>query len=320
MKAPPLLVSFSAVEDLVASLPDAVREAHEPEILKLHSAGLPAVISVRAISTLFNISAEFVNAISRTPQRHYRKFQIRKGKKTRDILAPRVALKVIQRWIATHLAASIRLPSCVFGFVPGKSVIDAASVHCDATWVYSLDLRDFFPSITARQVYDAIRSLGYSEDAASLVMQLCTLNGSLPQGSPASPVLSNLVFRDTDVLLSSLAAARSVRYSRYADDLVFSGLAPAPADLQTTVKAVLLDAGWKLAIEKEHLAALPNRLKVHGLLVHGSSPRLTKGYRKKIRAYRHLTRVGKVKPADASRIAGHLAYASSIEKFTKSKE
>ncbi len=320
MKAPPLLVSFSTVEDFVASLPDAVREVHATEILKLHSAGLPAAISVRAISTLFNISAEFVNALSRTPQRHYRKFQIRKGKKTREILAPRVALKTIQRWIATHLAASINLPGCVFGFVPGKSVIDAANVHCDAKWVYSLDLRNFFPSITARQVYDAVRSLGYSEDAATFIMQLSTLNGSLPQGSPASPVLSNLVFRDTDALLSSLATARSVRYSRYADDVVFSGLGTVPADLQATVKAVLLNAGWKIALEKEHLAVLPNRLKVHGLLVHGSRPRLTKGYRKKIRAFRHLTNAGKVQSVDARRIAGHLAYASSIEKFIKSKE
>lgn len=71
--------------------------------------------------------------------------------------------------------------------------------------------------------------------------------------------------------------------------------------------------GWVIADEKEHLAELPNRLKVHGLLVHGPKPRMTKGYRNRIRAYRHLIENGKIKSEDIDKVKGHLAYAAQVE-------
>ena len=286
----------------------------------MNALGLPAAVSVRTISTLFGVSAEFIGAIRRAPLRYYRKFSIKKGKKTREIHAPRVALKVIQRWIGAHIAAAIELPDCVFGFVPGRSVAAAADVHCDAKWVYSLDLRDFFPSVSETRVHEALTQIGYSNGASNLVTRLCTLHGGLPQGSPASPPLSNIVFRDTDGVLRNIAIARGVRYSRYADDLVFSGIEGPPSDLQEQVNAALAAAGWNIAPEKEHLAQLPNRLKVHGLLVHGRQPRLTKGYRNKVRAFRHLDNSGKVRPDELRRIRGHLAYADSIDKFNEKKK
>ena len=69
-----------------------------------------------------------------------------------------------------------------------------------------------------------------------------------------------------------------------------------------------------MAHEKEHLAKLPQRLKVHGLLVQGAAPRLTKGYRNKIRAFSHMTRAKKVSAEDLARLNGHLAYARSIKR------
>lgn len=206
------------------------------------------------------------------------------------------------------------LPECVFGFVPGKhGVLEAAKKHCGAQWVYSLDLRDFFPSIKTQQVVEGIKSIGYSMHAADVISRLCTLNGKLPQGSPASPVLSNLVFLQTDAELVKIAANYGVRYTRYADDLVFSGVAAVPNGLQETVNALLIEHGWQIAEEKEHLSVLPARLKVHGLLVHGENPRLTKGYRNRVRAYRHLIANEKVAAKDMAKIKGHIAYALLIE-------
>lgn len=256
--------------------------------------------------------------MTRAPQRYYRRFVIRKGKKTRQIEAPKVALKLIQRWIGAHVASATSLPDCVFGFIPGKpGVTEAAQMHCGARWVYSLDLRDFFPSIAASRVMSALVARGYSERASSLIVRLTTLGGRLPQGSPASPVLSNLVFLETDKVLQELANQAGIRYSRYADDLVFSGLGEVPSNLVANVKAALSAQRWVIAPEKEHLAELPARLKVHGLLVHGQTPRLTKGYRNKIRAYRHLLLNGKIAPDDLSRIRGHIAYADHVKKLPK---
>jgi len=71
--------------------------------------------------------------------------------------------------------------------------------------------------------------------------------------------------------------------------------------------------GWEISEKKEYYAERPNRLKVYGLLVHGERPRLTKGYRNRIRAFRHLLEAEKITEEDLKRIKGHLAYAQSVE-------
>lgn len=264
---------------------------------------------------MFGVSSEFIGAISRAPTRYYRIFKIKKGKKTRTIQAPKVALKLLQAWFAHHVADAIQLPDCVYGFVPGRSgVKEAALVHCAANWVYSLDVRDFFPSIAEHQVSDALVRIGYTIQTANFLSRLITLGGVLPQGSPASPVMSNIVFSPTDNLLVALAAELGVRYTRYADDLVFSGVDAPPAMLQERAREIVTGAGWVIADSKEHFAQLPARLKVHGLLVHGDRPRLTKGYRNRIRAFKHLLAAEKISAADQRRIRGHLAYAEFIDK------
>lgn len=314
VNAPPLFVSFSSVDALIEALPADTREAYEAEIRSLAARGLPPAVSMRTLGAIFGVSTEFIGALSRAPHRYYRTFRIKKGRKIREIQAPRVALKVIQRWIGFYIARSAVLSPCVFGFIPGKGVIDAAKLHCQAEWVYSLDLRDFFPNITATQVRDSLLTLGYAERAAILITNLCTLGGQLPQGSPASPVLSNLVFMMTDTALEAVAESEGVRFSRYADDLVFSGKGVPPENLANRVRKVLVNNGWQIANEKEHLARLPARLKVHGLLVHGARPRLTKGYRNKIRAFRHLLAADKITLKDISKVKGHLAYADFVKK------
>lgn len=312
---PPLLVSFNSAEALIASLPDETVASHEAEIRRVVALGLPPAVSLRTVATLFGVSSEFVGAMSRAPSRYYRIFKIKKGKKTRTIQAPKIALKLLQAWFANHAARAVQLPPCVYGFVPGRSgVKEAAQQHCPARWVYSLDIRDFFPSITDQQVRDALVRMGYAGSTAAFLARLLTLNGRLPQGSPASPVLSNWVFAPTDETLLALADELGVRYTRYADDLVFSGLDAPPREIQGRVREIVTGAGWTIADDKEHLASMPARLKVHGLLVHGPRPRLTKGYRNRIRAFRHLLEANKIADADRAKIRGHLAYADFIDR------
>lgn len=312
---PPLLVNFQSVEVLLTSLPEETRASHEEEIRRVFARGLPPAVSLRTLSTLFGVSASFIGAISRSPDRYYRIFEIKKGNKTRTIQAPRVALKILQAWLGRHIAKAVQLPDCVYGFVPGRSgVKEAAQLHCPAKWVYSLDIRDFFPSITAQQVRDGLIAIGYAANSADFLSKILTLNDALPQGSPASPVISNIVFGPTDHELKALSEELGVRYTRYADDLVFSGGETPPSELQTRVRAIMTGAGWVIANGKERLAQLPARLKVHGLLVHGDRPRLTKGYRNKIRAFEHLFSVGRIRAEDLPRIKGHLAHSRFIDR------
>jgi hypothetical protein len=99
---------------------------------------------------------------------------------------------------------------------------------------------------------------------------------------------SNLVFREADAELVGVAKKFGLNFTRYADDIVFSGNGEFPDEIKPIIRAAIESRGWKIAEAKERLAKRPNRLKVHGLLVHGEKPRLTKGYRNQIRAYKHL--------------------------------
>ena len=167
----------------------------------------------------------------------------------------------------------------------------AAAAHCGARWIYSLDIANFFPTTSMRDVAEALEQIGYPPRSARLVASLCCYKEHLAQGSPASPVLSNLVFSQWDQRLTEIATETHSRYTRYVDDLVFSGTQSMPKNLKTRVHPVIDETGWKIAEGKEHIATLPHRLKVHGLLVHGTAPRLTKGYRNRIRAISHPNRV-----------------------------
>jgi hypothetical protein len=138
----------------------------------------------------------------------------------------------------------------------------------------------------------------------------------LAQGSPASPVLSNLVFRDADDEFVLIAKRHNVKYTRYADDIVFSGTGKFPMEIKPEIRRVIETRGWKIADRKEHLALLPNRLKVHGLLVHGRTPRLTKGYRNNIRAYKHVLLKSDINTEDVTRLRGHISYSNSVDKLS----
>ncbi len=229
-------------------------------------------------------------------------------------MAPRVSLKVIQTWIGYHLARAVDLPEHVFGFVPGRSTVQAARVHCGAVWVLSIDLKDFFQTTPWAMVSSALQRLGYQGHGLNTIKGLCGLEGGLPQGSPASPVLSNLAFQPVDDRLRQIADDFGVRFTRYADDLAFSGTDQSSADeLLSSVTQIIIQSGWRISENKTHLAVKPNRLKVLGLLVSGDRPRLTKGYRNRLRAYRHLLTQGKISDSDLDRVRGHLAYAASVK-------
>jgi RNA-directed DNA polymerase len=317
MKAPPPLVVFQTLEKYLAALDQETARQHDDEVRALVGKGLPPVVSVRALSTLFGYRSQFVGAMLAQPSRYYRSFILRSGRKKRRIEAPKVGLKVIQKWIGHYLARAIELPKEVVGFVPKVSAVLGAAEHCEASWVFSTDIEDFFQSTSFEFVSEALQRLGYPKHGADLITGLSTLNRNLSQGSPASPVLSNIAFRPIDEQLIRLCSDLDVTYTRYADDIVISGRGAVPDGLAESVKRIVEVGNWRLSERKTDLVKAPSRLKVYGLLVHGEQPRLTKGYRKRIRAIRHLSATGKIPAERAEEAAGHLSYAKSIEQFVK---
>lgn len=325
MKTPlPLFFTFSDADEFLKALSTPLRDRYSAELIRLQQLGLPPLVSWSILSVAIGVSPQFITSLIKNKSKYYRVFAISKGKgkKKRTIEAPRVSLKIIQAWVAYHLSLNenLALSENAFAFIPGKNgIYEAASNHCGAKWVLSIDLRDFFHTITSVLVTSALTSIGYRADQASKLSELLTLNQRLPQGAPSSPVISNLVFKPTDLKINELIAGMNVEYTRYADDLTFSS-----EDenfnielLKENVLELLHADGWIVAEEKLKIAKAPNRLKVHGFLVHEAKPRLTKGYRNKIRAYKHLLQAGKVIESDLDKIKGHINYSAYVDRLNE---
>lgn len=315
MNAAPLLVSFNSIKKFLDALPEKHSEDHREQIESLFEQSIPPVTSETCLAVLFGYSLDFVYALSKKQHKFYRSFNIQQGKKIRTIHSPRVALKAIQKWLGTHLSNAINFEPHVFGFVKGKSFADAAKIHEGAKWVYSVDIEDFFSTITTSQISDSFENIGYTKESSTLLANICSLNFKLAQGSPASPVISNLVMKDIDTQLKFLANKYDVRVSRYADDIVFSDKKAFNEELPRELESIFQTTPFALNKNKTYFANSDKgqRLKIHGLLVKEDKITLTKGYRNKIRAFRHMIEQGKVSDVDLPRLQGHLKFAEYIE-------
>lgn len=308
--------SFSEASDVVRALGPDRAYGEAEEITRLAEIGLPPVTSPNTLAVMMGYHPNFIWSILNRTRNHYRIFSIPKGQGSRRIEAPRVALKIIQKWLSFHFQNRWVPHKCVHGFVSGRSHITAAAQHLGARWVFSVDIKNFFPSTQAIQVRTALQELGYREELSlDCLMTLCCLNGRLVQGAPTSPSISNIALHDIDVILSDLADQYDIVFTRYADDIVFSGTGDIPSDLEKKVDQIFSKSAWKLSKTKRYLAVSPHRLKVHGLLVHGDRVRLTKRYRNRIRAYKYLAENNRIRPQDIATVNGHLSYAKQVAQF-----
>ncbi|KQM59765.1 hypothetical protein ASE64_08040 [Agreia sp. Leaf210] len=222
---------------------------------------------------------------------------VRPGRTPRLLEVPTPRMRRVQRRVLTDVLSALPLNDAAHGFVPGRSAATGAAAHVGARTVITLDLRSFFARVTARRVFSVFRQAGYPEAVAHALTGVCThavpswvgarmpAGGSseeraalrqtisrahLPQGSPTSPALSNLSVRRLDSRLSGWAAASGVAYTRYADDLAFSGddvQGRAAARLIAGVERVVRDEGHLLNEAKTRIAGRGARQSVTGLVV-----------------------------------------------------
>lgn len=159
----------------------------------------------------------------------YTEFKIsKKGGGFRQILAPNKQLKTLQLRIARQLSALYKPSSSVKGFLEKTSIADNALPHVKRKFVLNLDLENFFPTITFARIRGLLIAKPYSLQpaTASVIAHLTTVNGRLPQGSPSSPVISNMMCASLDYELRILAMKYKASYTRYADDITFSFYCP----------------------------------------------------------------------------------------------
>jgi RNA-directed DNA polymerase len=182
--------------------------------------------SFRDLEFRLGFNRERLSAIAQTAGRYYRPYTDFKGSKPRRIDQPVGILKDLQSRIQKRLLSEIIFPEQVQGGVRDRSPITNARRHVGARVVVMLDVRKCFPSITNKHIFHAWRViLGCSPTISSLLTKLTTFEGHLPQGSPTSTTLANIVLSacDDEIQASCGDFDIAYRYTRFVDDLVFSG-------------------------------------------------------------------------------------------------
>ena len=239
----------------------------------------------------------------------------------RLVEAPKRRLKAFQRKLLHEVLDLVPAHAAVHGFVPGRSALTCASAHAARALVLRVDLEEFFPSIGAARIYRAFRGFGYPESVAGLLTGLCTLkvpssvveamphpsfaerydakaiaarartrrrlrHRHLPQGAPTSPALANLATYRLDVRLAGAARAIGATYTRYADDLTFSGgveFAPRVERFAALVGAIAIEEGFLVNHHKTRVMRQAQAQRVLGLVTN-QRPNVPRVERKRLEA------------------------------------
>ncbi|MCA9660316.1 MAG: RNA-directed DNA polymerase [Myxococcales bacterium] len=267
---------------------------HTSDVGRLQAAGLPLFADPGALAQAMGVplgELRFLAFHRRVATlTHYRRFQIaKKSGGTRLISAPMPRLKRAQAWVLRNVLDKVALHEAAHGFRGGRSIVSNAAPHVGADVVINLDVENFFPTITLPRVKGVFRALGYSEAIATILALLCTepetteveLDGRtyyvglgdrvLPQGSPASPAVTNALCRRLDRRLDGLAEQLGFEYTRYADDLTFSRR----GDIRSTEVGELLGKaadivrheGFRVHPDKTRVMRRGRQMEVTGVVV-----------------------------------------------------
>jgi RNA-directed DNA polymerase len=160
---------------------------------------------------------------------HYSSFFIKKKNGgSRTINAPSAKLKVLQQRISIFLTKLYKPRPSAKAFLKGESIAKNAKPHVRKKFVFNIDLKDFFSTITFPRIRGLLINPPYnlSPETASVIAHLATVDGVLPQGAPTSPIISNMICSRLDRELQLLARKHFCHYTRYADDITFSFVSP----------------------------------------------------------------------------------------------
>lgn len=236
----------------------------------------------------------------------------------RPITSPKPVLKTIQKRIH-NLLQEIQISDCAHGGIKGRSHYTNAKIHCNTEWLYKLDFKSFFPSIPHTRVFYLFKNeLKCSTEVASVLTKLCTYNGCVPQGSPTSTDIANLVCRSLDKRLEELAKSFGLTYSRFVDDIHFSGQ-NLPERFKILVKKTISSAEWiTIHPAKEDCAGRFKQQIVTGLNIKKKQPAVPRVYKRQVRAemYKHRSKAILNKENQyelSSCLYGKCRYINSVE-------
>ena len=230
----------------------------------------PVIYDLVHFSKLVGYKPEYIKRAITYPKGYYWHFDIKKKNgKLRHINEPLPNLKDIQKWILDNILYTQPSHKFAKAYIPNKHLKDNARFHTKQPIVITIDIENFFPSIRQESVSEIFERMGYTGLLSSMFAKLTCLDGSLPQGAPTSPYLSNLYLFDFDEKLMKYCVDNKVIYTRYADDLSFSTKDSNydPEQLIKKVKELLIEKQLKLNEGKTQIMRQYERQIVTGVIV-----------------------------------------------------
>jgi retron-type reverse transcriptase len=304
---------------------------------QLNRYGLPIWKTEEDVATALGISLKELWFFSihreRERQPHYVTFAIpkRSGGK-RLIMAPKRRLKAIQRKLVGLLVEKLPVSDHAHAFRRGRSIRTGAEPHVGKRFVLKLDLKDFFPTVTAARVRGLLIAYGYSFPVATTLAVMMTEAERQPvevdgivfhvpvgqrhcvQGAPTSPGLCNAILLRLDRRLSGFAKKHGLNYTRYADDLSFSGGMDrvAAGKFRAIVTRIVSEEGFVINTEKTRLMGQGNRQMVTGVVVNQTLG-LSRQERRRFRAAMHqLQNKAEADGIQRARLEGKVAYLAML--------
>lgn len=253
---------------------------------RVYNNGFPIILNSYHLSNLVGIKWNILKKLIDDNVSSYHKFYITKKDRVskREILAPSQELSYVQKYICTEILNKVRISDACYGFVLGKSIIDNAKKHLNSEIILNIDLKDFFPSISSDRVYYIFNKLcGYDKALSFCLTKLVTYRNMVPQGACTSPTISNIVLYMLDIRLLKLSEKNNINYTRYADDITFSGTKKQiNHKFYSLVKKIVDDEGFKINDKKVHFSSRSQRQEVTGLIINNGNIRIKKNYIRKI--------------------------------------
>ena len=251
------------------------------------------MIVYRELSSLekdLGFSARALYSVSYHRSRHYRRIKVPKGNgEYRELWVPDELLKAIQRSIADRLLACEPVSPYAMAYRPGGSPLANARPHVGKPVLLKLDIRHFFDHIIYPMVKEAaFPGERYSESNRILLTMLCMYREALPQGAPTSPAISNIIMREFDDRVGNWCREHKITYTRYCDDMTFSGDFE-PREVLCFVKRALGTMGLFLNGRKTVCVRSGQKKVVTGVLVN-EKPNVPAGYRRRLRQELHFCR------------------------------
>ena len=315
-------IKFDFTEDAMASaLQWGAKQLPRDKSHEIAHMELTSLLGTRHAETLHWLLRErnFQAPSGSKLQHLYKKYEIpKKSGKLRTISAPSAGLKRIQKAILLKLINPLGAHEAAYGFVNGRSIVGNARLHVGRKVVVNADVSNCFPSIKWQLVLASLKrdfSTQLSNHSISAISDICTNDGGLPIGAPSSPALLNRVLLKTDEILTTQAEIRDCKYSRYADDLTFSG-DENTLQLLGIAKSVLRKINLQLDPLKTNIFRRGRRQICTGLVVN-DKVNVPRAIRRRIRASVHSFEIGKQlhwegNPVGQSSLTGRLNFLKMV--------